>query len=88
MWGGIAIWRYCTSGKTPTWRYYGAPGKKLFGGTITPNKFFSEVPSWKFHPGKIKVIYQMKTLGFRLQRFTSESEIVAAPTVEGGAGQE
>ena len=42
-----------------------------------------EVPSWKFLSGKEKVIYQMKNLGFRLYRFTSESEVVAALSVGG-----
>ena len=39
---------------------------------------------WKFLFGLEKVIYQMKILGFRLFRFTSESEVVAALTVQGG----
>ena len=39
---------------------------------------------WNFISGKEKVIYQMKKLGFRLQRFTSESEVVAALKVQGG----
>ena len=39
---------------------------------------------WKFLSGLEKVIYRMKKLGFRLQRFTLESEVVAALTVQGG----
>ena len=38
---------------------------------------------WKFISGKDKVIYQMKKLGFHLERFTSESEAVAPLTVQG-----
>ena len=41
-------------------------------------------PTWKFLSGLEKVIYQMKKIGFRLQRFTSESEVVAALSVQGG----
>ena len=43
---------------------------------------------WRFLSGLEKVIYQMKILGFRLWRFTSESDVVAALTVPEGAGQE
>ena len=60
------------------------PPKKLFEGTVPLNNFFlPEARSWKFHFSKEKVIYQMKNLGIRLWRFTLESEVVAALTVQG-----
>ena len=42
------------------------------------------LPCGKLLSGKEKVIYQMKGLGFRVQRFTSESNVVATLTVKEG----